>query len=121
MSQKPGLFVSIPQQHNALTPRKPPQSPPFRSPPQSPLNSPIGDVECQRRESLKRRIDLVMASFQCADADELAKLVKEGLSDSWSEIRGDTAKALSRHCESSRLPVAPCRELISGMLVILLR
>lgn len=93
------------------------------SPPTSPINGgPIGDIECQRREALKRRMDVLsLGTFKDADedsdADALSRLVMEGLGDSWSEIRGDTAKALARHCE--HLAPSTCQALLSAMLSLL--
>ena len=90
------------------------------SPPTSPMNGgPIGDIECQRREGLRRRLDDALSLGSLEDADAVSRLVMEGLSDSWSEIRGDTGKALARHCE--HLAPSTCQALLSAMLSLLER
>ena len=117
-----GLSVAIP------TPPSAAKSRPAHglSPPVSPTSGPIGDVECQRRESIRRRLGDHFDLFGKVEDDAIAKegvsdlvqLVLEGLGDSWSEIRGDTAKALGRQC-SEFLPKAVCQELMGRLLSIL--
>lgn len=108
------LTVSIPSSSSSsLTPLKSPGR--EFSPPVSPSNGPIGDIECQRRDSIRRGLEILLSmnfildseDTECDSAvilsgrEDFVRLAMEGLSDSWSEIRGDTAKTLGRHCRKN--------------------
>jgi len=81
------LRVTIPQTTQIYTPSKGARNPPLS--PTSPTAGASFDVESQRRESLRRRLDEARLS-----GEGFALLVIEGLADAWSVIRGDTAKVL---------------------------
>lgn len=90
------------------------------SPPVSPTSGPIGDVECVRRDVSRRQLDVHFDRIRAGDLEHIPafiSLILEGLSDTWSEIRGDTAKALSRG--TGGLPIVVCQSLICTLMTIL--